>query len=118
MDTNGNTQLRTDRQNRSLHVYLRQVAEILNAAGYSVEQVLTNFTMELSWSEELVKEILWRTAQKRMLGKQSTTSLLKKDEIDDIVNVITRFLGERLHIENPPPFPSIESLELNEFQKI
>ena len=103
---------RTLAQNNALHLYLRRVSQILNDAGYSVEQVLTNFNMELSWSPELCKEILWRTAQKRMLGKVSTTQLLKQGEIDDIVDVVTRFLGERLKIENPPPFPSLEELSI------
>ena len=99
---------RTLAQNNALHLYLRRVSQVLNDAGYSVEQVLTYFSMELSWSPELCKEILWRTAQKRMLGKVSTTQLFKQGEIDDIVDVVTRFLGERLKIENPPPFPSLE----------
>ena len=102
---------RTLAQNNALHLYLRRISDILNSAGYSIEQVLENFTMELSWTPELCKEILWRTAQKRMLKKQSTTQLLKQGEIDDIVEVITRFLGERLRVENPPPFPSLEELE-------
>ena len=101
---------RTVAQNSALHLYLRRISDALNGAGFSVEQVLSSFTMELSWTPELTKEILWRTAQKRMLGKESTTALLKQGEIDQIVEVITRFLGERLKIEYIP-FPSLESLE-------
>ena len=103
---------RTLAQNNAIHLYLRHISEALNSAGFSIEQVLTNFSMELNWSPELCKEIIWRTAQKRMLGKTSTKSLLKQGEIDDIVDAVTRFLGERLKID-PPAFPSLESLELN-----
>jgi|SRR3990167_10405649 len=97
---------RTLQQNKSIHLYLRQVAEALNLAGYSVDTVLKNFTLELIWTPELCKEILWRTAQKRMYGKQSTTELDKSQEIDAIYDVINRFLGEKLKIESIP-FPAI-----------
>ena len=68
-------ELLTRRQQNSLHVYLRQVARALNDAGYSIQEVLKNFTMELEWSEESVKEVLWRSAQKRMFGKESKNKL-------------------------------------------
>lgn len=101
---------RTIQQNNALRLYFRHIAKALNEAGYSIEQVLNHYTIELIWTPELVLEILWRTAQKRMLGKTSTKSLLKQGEIDDIVLAISRFLGERLKID-PPAFPSLESLE-------
>jgi hypothetical protein len=63
------TEPRTDNQNRALHLYCTQVADALNGAGLSMEQVLSNFTMELEWTKESVKEILWRTAQKRLSRK-------------------------------------------------
>ena len=107
---------RTLTQNASLHLYFRQVAEALNAAGLTIQEVLDNFKMEIEWSEESVKEILWRTAQKRMLGKKSTTALLKQGEIDQIWEAMNRFLGEKLHIETIP-FPSIEVLEQREFTR-
>ena len=100
--------LRTPRQNNSLHLYLELVAEALNDAGYSIQEVLKNFTMELDWSKESVKEILWRTAQKKMLGKKSTTELRKQEDIDKVFEAMTRFLGEKLQIEYIP-WPSVTS---------
>lgn len=101
---------RTQAQNNALHLYLKRVSDSLNDAGYSVEAVLKNFTMELSWTPEMCKEILWKTAQKRMLNKKSTTELLKQGEIDLMHEVLTRFLGEKLGIEYIP-FPSVAELE-------
>lgn len=105
-----NEEKRTLSQNNSIHLYLTWVSNALNDAGYSVDTVLEKFTMELVWTPELCKEILWRTAQKRMFGKESTTQLKKKEEIDTIHDVINRFLGEKLGIEYIP-FPSLETLE-------
>lgn len=95
---------RTDQQNKAIHLYCQQVAEALNDSGLTIEQVLRNFTMELQWSKESVKEILWRTAQKRMLDKDSTTKLDKHQEITRVYEVINRFLA-KLHVESIP-FPS------------
>ena len=83
---------RTLAQNNALHLYCQLIADSLNAAGYSIPEVLKHFKMEVPWTKENVKEILWRTAQQRMFSKHSTKQLLRQGEIDDIVDVITRFL--------------------------
>ena len=104
------SELRTLSQNNALHLYCEFIANALNSAGYSIPEVLQKFKMEIPFTKENVKELLWRTAQKRMFSKKSTTQLLKQNEINDIVDVITRFLGENFGIEYIP-FPSIEELE-------
>lgn len=97
---------RTDQQNRALHKFFEQVADELNAAGYSVQEVLTKHTsIDIPWNKESVKDILWRTVQVRLLGKRSTTELSKQQDIDAVYDVVNRFLGERLHIH--VPFPSM-----------
>jgi hypothetical protein len=92
---------RTEQQNRALHLYCTQVADALNDAGLSIEQVLKNTTMEINWSMGTVKEILWRSAQQRITGKYSTTELNKQDEIDRVYDTINRFLA-KLGIESIP----------------
>ena len=94
---------RTPAQNNSIHLYCQLVADSLNAAGLDIEQVLQNFTMELDWSKESVKEILWRTAQKRLLKKKSTTELNKQEDIDRVYEAVNRFLA-KLGVESIP-FP-------------
>ena len=108
--------LRTLAQNNSLHLYCQRVADSLNAAGYSIPEVLKHFKMEIPFTKENVKELLWRTAQKRMFSKHSTKQLLKQGEIDDIVDVMTRFLGENFHIEYIP-WPSLEELSIKALQE-
>lgn len=101
--------LRTQRQNNALHKYFELVAEALNNAGYGVQTVLKK-TMEISWSKSLVKDLLWRHAQNKLLDKRSTTMLTTKD-IDRVYDELNRFLGEKFGITEP--FPSLESLEEN-----
>ena len=97
---------RTDQQNKALHLYCELVAAALNDAGLSMEQVLQNFTMEVEWTKDSVKEIIWRTAQRRFLGKTSTTELNKHDDITRVYEIVNRFLA-KLGIESIP-FPSHE----------
>ena len=94
---------RTEQQNRALHLYLTQVATALNDAGLTIEEVLKNFTIELNWTPETAKEILWRTAQKRLLQKQSTTELNKTEDITLVWEAVNRFLA-KLGVESIP-FP-------------
>ena len=97
------TEPRTEQQNKAMHLYFQQVAEALNDAGLNIEQVLKNFTMELDWTKESVKEILWRTAQRRMLGKESTKELSKQEDITKVYEAVNRFLAKLdVHV----PFPT------------
>ncbi len=99
-------QPRTEQQNKAMHLYFEQVAQALNDAGLSIEQVLQNFTMELNWNKDSVKEILWRTAQKRIVGKHSTTELNKREDITRVYEAVNRFLAKLgIHV----PFPSMEA---------
>ena len=94
--------LRTDRQNRSLHLYLSLLATELNAAGLSLQKVLKP-TVAIDWNEKLTKELLWRPLQRAITGKGSTTKLRKADEVALVYETLNRHLGERfgLHVDWP-----------------
>ena len=96
---------RTEQQNRALHVYFTQVAEALNDAGYTVQMVLKE-KMELDWTLDMVKELLWRAAQQAILKKKSTTELKKQGDIDKVYDHLNRHLSEKFQIH--VPFPSHE----------
>ena len=98
---------RTIQQNKALHKYFELIAEELNSAGYDMKKVLKP-GVEIPWSRETVKEYLWRPLQEAYLLKPSTTKLNTK-EIDKIIDILTKHLGEKLGIELPD-FPSIESI--------
>ena len=106
---------RTGTQNKALHLYCQLVADRLNESGLNIEKVLRNFTMEVDWTKESIKEILWKTAQRRMFGKESTTELDKHQEITKIWEVMNRFLA-KLKVESIP-FPSFGAIQrLEEYQ--
>lgn len=96
---------RTEQQNKALHLWLRQVAECLNDAGFSVMQVLKH-DAEIPWNEHLAKEHLWRPLQTVMTGNESTTDQGRL-AYSDIEAVLARHLGEKLGV-TLPPWPSEE----------
>lgn len=99
---------RTVQQNRALHLYFFNLALELNLAGLTIQEVVKH-KMEMDWTPESVKEILWRPAQKRLLGKKSTTKLMKHQEITLVWEHLNRHLSEKLGIY--VPFPSADSEE-------
>jgi hypothetical protein len=96
---------RTSQQNKALHKYFALLATELNAAGFSVQLVLKE-KMELDWNERSVKELLWRSAQQALLGKQSTTDLDKQEDITLVYEHLSRHLGEKFGVQ--VDFPSHE----------
>ena len=98
--------LRTEQQNRALHLYFEQVAEALNDGGYTVQFVLKE-KVEVDWDKDMVKDLLWRTAQQAILKKVSTTELAKQEDIDKVYDHLNRHLGEKfgIHVEWPTSIP-------------
>ena len=96
---------RTETQNAALHLFFNHLAKELNDAGYNVQVVLSK-KMECDWNERLVKELLWRPAQRVLLGKDSTTELGKQGDIDTVYEHLNRHLGEKFGIH--VPFPTEE----------
>jgi hypothetical protein len=99
-------QPRSNQQNKAIHVLFRNISDVLNEDGLDVEKVLSKKTMAINWTDEMVKELLWRPAQMTMFGKKSTTELTTA-QIDQVFAVIHRFLTKlKVEVE----FPSIETL--------
>lgn len=99
---------RTITQNKSLHLYFTQLAEVLNDAGLDMRVILKP-EVEIPWTSENVKNHLWRPIQRAYLQKESTTELTTQD-IDKIYDIFNRHISKfGVFVE----FPSIETLENN-----
>ena len=100
---------RTGQQNRALHLWFELLAREFNDAGYDVQAVIKE-KIGIDWNKELVKDLLWRTAQERILKKKSTTELKKSEDIDLVWEHLNRHLGEKfgVHVDFPnQPEPNI-----------
>lgn len=87
---------RTPPQNRSLHKYCELLSDELNNAGYTIAKVLTK-PLDISWSKHTVKELLWRTVQKAMLDKDSTTKL-NRSEVSKVYDELNNIMATRYGI--------------------
>lgn len=97
---------RTDQQNRALHKYFELVADALNDGGFTIQKTLSSYKLELDWSKDTIKEIIWRPAQKALTGKTSTTALNKQEDVTKVYEACNRFLAQLgIHVEFPtmPP---------------
>lgn len=104
---------RTIPQNSALHLYLTQVANELDRQGHTLQDVVKAIRkVEIKPTMHNIKEVVWREIQKAQLGKDSTT-FLTKTEIDEVYDVMNKWLG--LNFEIHIPFPSDEQ---KQFEKV
>ena len=97
---------RTVRQNNSIHLYCKLLAEELNNSGLDMRVVLKP-EIAIPWTQKTIKQFLWRSIQIALLQKQSTTEL-STAEVSQVYDVLNKHLGEKfgVHVD----FPSQESL--------
>ena len=93
---------RTLAQNRALHLYYRKLAQALNEAGLEMKKVL-KLGIEIPWTEESIKNHLWRPIQKSLIGVVSTKDQNKGD-VSLVYETLNRHLGEKFGVF--VPFPS------------
>ncbi len=86
----------TEAQQGALHVFCRNLAKILNDAGLDQVTVLKPGTA-IDWTEESVKEKLWKGVQKAAIGKTSTKDL-ERDEVTVVYDTLIRHLGEKFGV--------------------
>jgi len=103
----------TRQQQKALHVWYGLLADELNRNGKSMALVLQKFVLDVPATKYTIKELVWKPLQQAMFGKESTTQLLKKQEIDQVYDALCKFFAEDLEVE-VPPFPSVEENIFNE----
>ena len=101
---------RTLQQNSALHKYFELLADELNTAGLDMRRTLKP-GVDIPWSQNTVKDFLWRPIQRAQLQKESTTELTTKD-IDTVYDTLTRYLGEKHGLT--VVFPSIEEIMIEQ----
>lgn len=99
---------RTDRQNRTIHLYLTLVARELQNQGQTIQGIVK----KVDWAEiiptkQSVKEVLWRPIQETVVSKKSTTEL-STSEVNKIYEIMSMFLSKQFGISLP--FPTSQDL--------
>jgi len=102
---------RSTQQNSALHVYFSIISVELNDLGLEYQYTgISGNTFELMYTPDLVKEYIWRPIQVALFKIKSTTKI-NTNQINEIIDVITKFFADR---EIVIEFPSIDSL-LNKY---
>jgi len=81
------------------------IAKELNDAGLEVGKTLPQ--VDIPWNKELVKECIWKPIQQVQLKKNKTSHLSKK-ELNEVQEVVNRWLSNLGIIVY---FPSIENYD-------
>lgn len=94
-----NMDMRTIKQNSAMHKYFALLSQKFNEGGLSIVKVLK---VDVEWTPDSIKDLLWRPIQESQTGKKSTTKL-NRTEITKVYDVLNRALGEKLGIHVPFP---------------
>lgn len=96
--------IRTDKQNRSIHLFCTMLATAFNMAGLDQRKVLAKMRegVEIPWSPPAIKENIWRQIQIAILNKHSTTKL-ERVEVSRVYDVVNRWTSNTfgLSVEFP-----------------
>jgi len=103
------TDKRTGQQNRGLHLYFSLLAQDLNKAGYDQLSFPWKEGAKLEWTQESVKQNLWKPIQKAMFS-ESMTSKLEKKQVSEVYDTLSKNLAEKTGVTTD--FPSQYKQEL------
>ena len=96
---------RTYRQNRTIHLLFRRMAEALNDAGFEISHPFKP-DLEIPWSEESVKDLLYRPIITSYF-KVDRSSLLDTAQLSEsmeiLVDAVNRNTGVLVHIPSQEP---------------
>jgi len=107
-------QTRSSLQNRALYLYFTFIADNLNNHGLYFQTIdLFGMSVECEWTKDLVKEFIWKPIQKTLFDIESTTKL-KTNELDVIINVLTNHFAK---LNLSVPFPSSFNYWLDKIYK-
>lgn len=90
---------RTAIQNAAIHVFCREIAEKLNAGPpewqMEVKSGFLKNPVEVSWTMDSVKELIWRPIQIALYPEKKSTTQLERTEVSEVAETITKNLAEK-----------------------
>lgn len=95
---------RTSQQNKAMHQFFKMLAKAFNDAGCDQRAVMAKMKegVEVPWSEEAVKSVIWKGIQDAILGKDKTSELTP-EEVSKVYEVVNRFTTDRFNVHVPFP---------------
>ena len=88
---------RTYKQNRSLHLYCRQLANALNHSGQYMGILTTDLNaLDIEWTSSSIRKFMFNRIALAMY--QKTSSQLDTKEIQKVYDVLNMNTGEKLGV--------------------
>ena len=91
---------RTPKQNKSLHVYLQDIADQLNEAGYDFKEVVK---LPVMFTKENIKEYMFHPVMKKTFPGITSTTQLNTKEITQLHDGFNSAVAERFGVSAPWP---------------
>jgi hypothetical protein len=92
---------RTYRQNRTIHLLFRRMAEALNEAGFEISHPFKP-DLEIPWSEESVKDLLYRPIITSYF-KVDRSSLLDTAQLSESMEILIDAVNRNTGVYVPIP---------------
>jgi hypothetical protein len=108
-------QPKTDAQRSAIHIWFRQVAEVLNDAGLDKRVVIEKLSkrgIDMPWTESSVKADIYKPIFQVVHDKKSTEDAGTTDH-DKVYHGLVKWFGQEFGVPLPP-FPSRENEGLSE----
>ena len=93
---NDDKPVRTLTQNKAIHKYFVMLAESLNNAGLDVKKTMRH-DVDIPWTPELIKELIWRGVQEAMFDIKSTTKL-DTEQVSKVYETINRHTSSTMGV--------------------
>jgi len=98
---------RTDQQRKAIEVFCKMLADTLNDAGFDMQAVFDVKNVSVPWSQETVKDILFKPIAKALFSVNSTVNL-ERGDCGRVHEVLCRQLATSLGV-TCPEWPSKET---------
>jgi len=98
---------RTDQQRKAIEVFCKMLADTLNDAGFDMQAVFAVKELPVPWSQETVKDILFKPIAKALFSVNSTVNL-ERGDCGRVHEVLCRQLATSLGV-TCPEWPSKDS---------
>jgi hypothetical protein len=94
----------TEKQFNALHVWIRQVVEVLQASGidqHVVIEALMTRGLDIPWSEATFKDNVFKPVHKAVTGSETTTKASSTDYNVEYMG-LCKWFAERFEVVLPP----------------
>ena len=89
---------RTDQQRKAIEVYCNLLAEKFNEAGHDKVAVLSKKVVKVQWTQDSVKEDLFKAIMKALFPSKVSTTELSISEVNTVYEALNQWTDHEFNI--------------------